>query len=97
MELLERFPRQRDDLAARVIGGEAVVVTPADSLVHELDPVATYVWEKCDGRRSGWEIVESVVAAFEVERSVAARDLEILLRTLSDKGLVDLLAAARSE
>lgn len=91
MELLDRQPRQRAELAARVIGGEAVVVDAGSSRVHELNPVATFVWERCDGTRSGWAIVDAVVEAFEVEREVAARDVAGLLRTLHERGLLDLL------
>lgn len=91
---LERTVRQRDDVAARVIGGEAVVITPGDSHVHELDAVATFVWEHCDGQRTGWNLVDEVVASFDVERDRAASDLDALLQTFSEKGLVELLPVA---
>lgn len=94
MSVLDRFPRQREDVAARVIGGEAVVISPADSLVHELNTVATFVWERCDGRYSGWRIVDDVVDAFEASRETVAADVAELLRTLSDKGLTELLTTA---
>ena len=91
MRLLERIPRQREDVAGRVIGGEAVVITPGDSHVHELDPVATFVWERCDGSRSGADLVEQVVESFEVERERATRDVDALLQVFLEKGLVELL------
>lgn len=91
---LERKVRQRDDVAARVIGDEAIVITPADSLVHELDRVATFVWTRCDGERTGWGLVDAVVEQFEVGRERAARDIDALLETFSDKGLVELLSPA---
>lgn len=89
--MLEGFPRRRDDVAARIIGGEAVVVTPADSLVHELDAVATFVWKRCDGSRDGRELAAALTEAFEVSTEEAQRDVEELLRTLSRKNLVDVL------
>lgn len=88
-ERLDRTVCQRSDVAARVIGGEAVVITPNDSRVHELDPVATFVWSHCDGKRSGWALVDEVLASFDVERDQAARDVDALLQVLSDKGLVE--------
>lgn len=90
-EVLERYPRQRLDVAARVIEGEAVVVTPADSLVHELDPVATFVWERCDGSLTGAAIADAMTSEFEVDLEQARVDLADLLRTLRDRGLIDLL------
>ncbi len=41
-------PRARDDVAIVVIGGEAVIHW--HGRVHVLDPVATLVWQCCDGR-----------------------------------------------
>lgn len=90
---LDAYPRQRPDLAARVIGGEAVVVTPSDSQVHELNAAATWLFEACDGRRSGWQLVDGLTAAFEVDRAQASRDVAALLDQLRDRGLVDLLPA----
>lgn len=93
MNVLDAFPRQRSDLAARVIEGEAVVVTPADGSVHELDAVATFVWEGCDGRNSGRALARRVTEAYEVETEVAERDVAGLLQELQAKGLVELLSA----
>lgn len=94
LQRLERTVRQRSEVAARIIGEEAVVITPGDSRVHELDPVATFVWQLCDGERTGWHLVDEVVASFDVDRDRAARDLDGLLHTLSEKGLVELLRVA---
>lgn len=88
MPVLDHVPVQADDLAARTIAGEAVVVTPTSAQVHELDPVATFVFERCDGRRTGWGLVDELVAEFAVDRDVAAADLEVLLGTFVARGLV---------
>ncbi len=90
METLEARPRALDDLAARAIAGEAVVVTPADSKVHELDEVATFVFERCDGARTGRDLVDLVLETFEVDRPTAERDVAALLQTFVDRGLVEL-------
>lgn len=90
IERLERTVHPRNDVAARVIGDEAVVITPADSRVHELDPVATFIWSHCDGKRSGWALVDEVVQAFDVERDQAANDVDALLQIFSDRKLVEL-------
>lgn len=94
LQRLDRTVRQRRDVAARVIGEEAVVITPGDSHVHELDAVATFVWQLCDGERTGWHLVDQLTASFDVDRDRAARDLDGLLHTLSEKGLVELLPVA---
>lgn len=96
MTLLDRYPCQRADAAARIVDGEAVVVTPHDSQVHELNEVATFVWSRCDGRASGQQLVDAVVEAFEVDRADAARDVAELLAALERKGLIDLSDTPRT-
>jgi hypothetical protein len=46
------------------------------------------VWELIDGHRTVDEIVDVIVAEFEVSRPAAAADLDAFFRQLIDKGLV---------
>lgn len=89
MDPLETRYRQTSDLAARTIGGEAVVVTPADSLVHELDEVATFVFERCDGSRTAAQLVDEVLAAFAAAPAQVRDDVAGLLATLVARRLVE--------
>lgn len=90
MSVLRRFPKRRTELASRVIGDEAVVVVPASSQVHELNPVASFVWQRCDGNHEGYEILKDMLSEFEVQEEEAEKDLTALLEELAELKLVEL-------
>jgi predicted deacylase len=85
---LDRRYRLADDVAARTLGGEAVVVTPSDSKVHELDPVGTVALEACDGRRTVREVAALVTQSFDVAPEVAERDVAQFLELLAARGIL---------
>lgn len=66
--------RQNRRAPFTVLGAEATVVTPHDSRLHLLNPVATRVYELCDGEgRTLFELVAALVDEFDVERTIAER------------------------
>jgi hypothetical protein len=92
-EAWARSPR----MVGRRIGDEYVLVPLAgrgadlDSILN-LNRLATFVWERLDGERSGSEVVEAVLERFDVERARAEQDYLELLDTLVE---VDAVSAAK--
>jgi hypothetical protein len=76
------------DIDHRTIGGEAFIITAADSKIHSLNAVATCIFDRCDGKTPVDAIVDAVIAAFEVERDVAERDVRAFLQALLERGMV---------
>ena len=85
--------RQADRTASRVIEGKAVVITIDSNRLHVLNPVGSRVWELSDGRSLS-ELVDAVVAEFEVERPRAALDVRTFVRELLQMGALEPIAAA---
>lgn len=84
--------RQNPHAAASVIAGEAAVVTPRDSRLHLLDPVATRVWELCDGDGATLEsLVTALLKEFEGEEAEIARDVRSLLKDLQALSVVEVV------
>ena len=82
-EVWTRSPR----MIGRKIGSEYVLVPLADrgadlDSILNLNRVAAFVWERLDGARSGAEVVDALVAAFEVDRERAEHDYLELVETL---------------
>lgn len=88
-EAWARSPR----MVSRTIGGECVLVPLAgrgadlDSIFN-LSRVAAFIWEQLDGTRTVADVVDAVVARFEVERERAEADTLELLETLAGIGAV---------
>ena len=82
--------RQNLHAAASVIAGEAAVLTPSDSRLHLLDPVATRVWELCEGVTLE-SLVTELMKEFDGEAAEIARDVESLLKEFQALGVVEVV------
>jgi hypothetical protein len=91
----EHYPEQNPRAAWRVYEGEAVIVSPEDSMLHTLNAVGTFIWEAADGRTTLGTIVDRVVDAFEIDHATAARDATVFVEELSRRGLLTVLEAPR--
>jgi len=100
-ELLAAQPRRHPDVAWRNWDGEVVILTPSghdpaappeqqDGAEHDLNPVASRVWELCDGSRSVVEIGRALAEEFEVDAETAARDATEFVAELWRKKLIQL-------
>ena len=72
-----------------MIDGEAVIVTPSDSMMHSLNEVGTRIWELMDGTRTMRDIAVTLQGEFEVEKRRSEEDAVWFVECLAKKGLVD--------
>ena len=85
------FPERNPKLAWREIDGEAVIISPEDSHVHELNETASLIWKHADGSHTVDEIASIVAAGYDVPLPLARADVSELIEMLGARGL---LAAA---
>lgn len=85
----EKYVARSKAVAARVLGGEMMIMSAKDSTLFSLSDVATVIWEAADGRTPLSEIVERrVCAEFDVPPSVAYQDAEKLVEELATRGIL---------
>jgi Coenzyme PQQ synthesis protein D (PqqD) len=82
-------PRRRPDVIARLLDGETVVLDRQTGVIHQLNPTASYIWERCDGQSTIAAIAHQLAHAFAVEPTVAARDVRALVRQLQALQLLE--------
>lgn len=75
-------------LAWREIERHVVVISPEDSVVHELNETASFIWKLASEGRNLAEIVRSLSAEYRVDAALAKADAEELLAVLAKKGLL---------
>ncbi len=75
-------------LAWRAIEGEVVIISPEDSLVHELNETASFVWNVTNGERTSMEIAELLAREYDVPPEVALDDTKELIASLQEKNLL---------
>jgi hypothetical protein len=75
-------------LAWREMEDETVIISPADSVMHELNDTGSFLWKNIDGRRSSAELAALLTENFEVSQDIANADTKTLLEELASRKLV---------
>ncbi len=89
METLNKYPKKSDNIASRILDGEAVVILPLESLVYTFDPVGTRIWELITGSKKISNIVKNIQNEYEVEADVAEQDtIDFINELVSKKMLI---------
>lgn len=86
----DQHPRRADQVAARIIDGNAVLVSPESSQLYWLNPVATRVWELATGEHTVADIAGQLCEEFDVERERAEADVREMVQTFVDGGMLSL-------
>jgi Coenzyme PQQ synthesis protein D (PqqD) len=85
----EKYIAKSTAIAARMLGGEMMIMSAVDSTFFTLNPVATIIWQAADGRTPLSEIVTTKVCEeFDVEPEAAERDAEQFVSELSEHGIL---------
>jgi hypothetical protein len=74
--------------AARLLGGEMMIMSVADSTFFTLNEVATLIWQAADGSTSLDTIVTRICDQFDVDREQAEQDVEQFVDALSQHGIL---------
>jgi hypothetical protein len=83
-----------DDVVAREVGGEMVLLDLASGLYFGLDPVGGRVWQALSENSATLDqLVDVIEAEFDAPRAVIEQDLERLLDDLAGRKLVAALVA----
>jgi hypothetical protein len=87
--MAEKYIARSSAIAARLIGGEMMIMSAADSTFFTLNEVATAIWQAADGKTPLSEIVASKICEeFEINPDQASRDVEQFVNDLSQHGIL---------
>ena len=85
----EKYIARSSAIAARMLGGEMMIMSVKDSTFFTLDPVAIAIWQAADGCTSLSEIVANrICAEFDVVPETAMADAVQLVEELAAHGIV---------
>jgi pyrroloquinoline quinone biosynthesis protein D len=85
--------KRRQDVVLTRSGDEALLVDEQGGNVHVLNASAARLWELCDGAPTVGELSDSFAAGYEVDPAAARADVERMLSTLGELGLLDVARA----
>lgn len=84
-----RYVARSAEVAARVVGGEMMVISIRDSTLFVLNRTAALLWEAADGATRLDVIVrQRICGAYDVDPASALRDAEELVEQLAGHGLL---------
>jgi hypothetical protein len=77
------------DQVSCLLGNEAAILHMRSGLYYGLDPVGARVWNLLREPRRVEEILETLVAEYEVDPASCEADLLALLKNLHEEGLIE--------
>jgi Coenzyme PQQ synthesis protein D (PqqD) len=80
--------QKNPSLAWREIDDETVIISPGESVMHELNDTASFVWRNIDGRRNAEDLAALLAEQYDVAREIALADILALLEGLSSRQLL---------
>lgn len=88
VNLRSRLQPNREEIAAKVMDGEAVIINLLTGVYYSMDKAGGFIWDMIDGGSSMEEVIEAVVARYDVTRESAQADVERLTAELLQEKLV---------
>lgn len=79
---------RNEDLAFRVLAGEAVLIHARNREVHVLNETATRVWDLLAEPLTVADLCQRLMAEFEPEDNTLEQDLQSFIEQLKEKGLI---------
>jgi hypothetical protein len=87
--MAEKYIARSSAIAARMLGGEMMVMSITDSTFFTLNEVASVIWQAADGCTPLSEIVaDKICHDFDVDRERAQREAERFVDQLSQHGIL---------
>ena len=80
--------RRTDSILVREVGQELLLLDTELDQIHQLNPTAKFIWQRCEGK-STEEIAQLLMVDFDVDFKVARQDVARTLGTLRNLKLID--------
>ncbi len=87
----DKYISRGEHVAARMLGGEMMIMSIRDSALFSLNETASAIWQAADGATGLRQIVErSILARFDIDPETAYRDAIELVEGLAEYGILKL-------
>ena len=80
--------RKNSELSSQAIGDEVIVLDKQQNQLHQLNRVASYIWQRLDAPFSSDDIVRALVTDFDIDESTAQQDVQHMIKEFLHCGLL---------
>src|SRR2546426_6878765 len=84
----QRFQVRGEEIAAKVIDGEAIIINLANGIYYSMDKVGALIWELLAARHSLAEVTVAVLARYDIPQEQAEADVHKLAAELMQENLL---------
>jgi hypothetical protein len=88
--MTKKIPKKNPDIIWKNVRGETVLLNPESGKYYGLNKVGCAFWEKADGKKTVSEIATLLLDEFSVEKEILLKDLEDLIKSLTENKLLSL-------
>jgi hypothetical protein len=81
-------PQKKENALERELDDQVVVLSPDGNELITFEGSARFIWDRIDGVRTIEQILDGITEEFQVEASVARKDLEVFLVELQGRSLI---------
>lgn len=82
-------PTRRMDVSVRLVDDEVLVLDRQSGVIHQLNCTAGYIWERCNGQSTTWDIASQLAQDFAIAADVALKDTLICVAQLQTLNLLE--------
>lgn len=82
------FRPQEEEVASKVIDGEAIIINLANGVYYSMDKVGALVWDRLQLGYTLDDVITDVTGAYDVQREQAESNLRDLVEELVQENLV---------
>ena len=82
------IPVQSQGFIIRKLGEETILISENGKNMHTLDEIGGFIWENIDGKNSISSITERICDEYDVNRSIAEKDILEFIEKLIEKELI---------
>ena len=82
------FLPRNEEVAAKVIDGEAIIINLANGVYYSMDKVGAFVWDLLQSGHTLESVVGAVAGRYDVSREQAESNVQELVQELVEENLV---------
>lgn len=82
------FRPREEEVASKVIDGEAIIINLANGVYYSMDKVGAFVWDLLQAGHTLEEVIAAVTAQYDVSRSQAESNVQELVQELVQENLI---------
>lgn len=90
MTPLTRLRPNEEEVAAKVMDGEAILINLSNGMYYSMDKVGGLIWEMIEGNHNMEEIVAAIIAHYDASPEQVQADVERLATELVEENLVNI-------